>query len=242
MKKSLKYQLHDFKTSLLVYLSIYLTVAIVIGAFFIWTGSKPESANLNGSNSMDFSSTIFTFIMGLAIFKEHFWMVAQNGISRKTFFKSCMYCMLIINFILAITTVVFTLFFTQMSGLDWSTMFGVLYSKFDQNIIITFIVHTFFIFSAYNLSFLSGYFVTILFYKASKIGKVIIAAGLPVLFFFILPLSYGFIPKFWNAVFNFLFHITGMESGNPLYGIITISIIAVVLGIGSYPLAKRVEI
>lgn len=118
MKKTLKYQLHDFKTSLLVYLSIYLTVAIVIGAFFIWTGSKPESASLNGSNSMDFSSTIFTFIMGLAIFKEHFWMVAQNGISRKTFFKSCMYCMLIINFILAITTVVFTLFFTQMSGLD----------------------------------------------------------------------------------------------------------------------------
>ena len=90
--------------------------------------------------------------------------------------------------------------------------------------------------------FLSGYFVTILFYKASKIGKVVIAAGLPVLFFFILPLSYGFIPEFWNTVLDFIFRITGMTSGNPLYGIITISVISVVLGIGSYPLAKRVEI
>lgn len=150
--------------------------------------------------------------------------------------------MLIINFILAIATIIFTLIFIQMSGLHWSTMFGLLYSRFDQNIIITFIVSMLFIFSAYNLCFLSGYFVTILFYKASKIGKVVIAAGLPVLFFFILPLSYGFIPEFWNTVLDFIFRITGMTSGNPLYGIITISVISVVLGIGSYPLAKRVEI
>lgn len=242
MKKTLKYQLHDFRTSLFVYLSIYIAVAIIIGVTVISTGAKPGGANVNGYNSMDFSSTIFTFIMGLAIFKEHFWMVAQNGISRKTFFKSCMYCMLIINFILAIATIIFTLIFIQMSGLHWSTMFGLLYSRFDQNIIITFIVSMLFIFSAYNLCFLSGYFVTILFYKASKIGKVVIAAGLPVLFFFILPLSYGFIPEFWNTVLDFIFRITGMTSGNPLYGIITISIISVVLGIGSYPLAKRVEI
>lgn len=97
MKKTLKYQLHDFRTSLFVYLSIYIAVAIIIGVTVISTGAKPGGANVNGYNSMDFSSTIFTFIMGLAIFKEHFWMVAQNGISRKTFFKSCMYCMLIIN-------------------------------------------------------------------------------------------------------------------------------------------------
>ena len=204
MKKTLKYQLHDFRTSLFVYLSIYIAVVIIIGVTVISTGAKPGGANVNGYNSM--------------------------------------YCMLIINFILAIATIIFTLIFIQMSGLHWSTIFGLLYSRFDQNIIITFIVSMLFIFSAYNLCFLSGYFVTILFYKASKIGKVVIAAGLPVLFFFILPLSYGFIPEFWNTVLDFIFRITGMASGNPFYGIITISVIAAILGIISYPLAKRVEI
>ena len=242
MKKTLKYQLHDFRASLSVYLGMYLAISIIIAIVIIQTGSAPDSSIKSGYNSMDFSSTIFTFIMGLVIFKEHFWMVAQNGISRKTFFKSCMYCMLIVNLILAVATSFFTFLFNQLSELNWSTMFDMLYRKFDQNSITLFVISVIFIFSAYNLCFLSGYFVTILFYKASKIGKVVIAAGLPVLFFFILPLSYGFIPEFWNTVLDFIFRITGMTSGNPLYGIITISVISVVLGIGSYPLAKRVEI
>lgn len=242
MKKTLKYQLHDLSTSLFVFLSIYLAVVILIGIAAIATGSGPEHSVQNGFNSMDFSSAIFCFIIGLAIFKEHFWMVAQNGISRKTFFKSCMYCMLIVNFILAIATNIFTMIFTELSGLHWSTMFGSLYTRFNQNAIVTFLVSVIFIFVAYNLVFLSGYFTTILFYRASKIGKVIIAAGLPILFFFILPLSYGFIPEFWEVVFDIIFHITGMASGNPAYGIVTFTVIAALFGAISYPLAKRVEI
>lgn len=93
MKKTLKYQLHDFRTSLFVYLSIYIAVVIIIGVTVISTGAKPGGANVNGYNSMDFSSTIFTFIMGLAIFKEHFWMVAQNEFPEKHFLKAaCTVC------------------------------------------------------------------------------------------------------------------------------------------------------
>ena len=76
MKKVLKYQLSDLKTSIVVFYIIYYS--ILCASYFIFFTNSTNGTFYNGA---DFSSLLFSFIIGAAIFKEHFWMVCQNGVS-----------------------------------------------------------------------------------------------------------------------------------------------------------------
>lgn len=238
MKKTLKYQLSDLRLSIFTFFAIYLSIIVIFGIV----------ADFNGNNStisissMDMAVSVYTFVIGIAIFKEHFWMTAQNGVSRKTFFKSCMCFMLILNAVLAILSNFFSTLIRFLSKIIFRTQFELSYPAFEHNVWITHIATLLFIFITYTLCFMCGYFIAVLFYKASKTGKVIIAAGLPIFVFFLLPLSAAFALDFWKKVLDFVLAVTGIASGNPVYGMITYAIITIILGLISYPLVKRTEI
>lgn len=239
MKKTLKYQLSDLELAILIYFAIYLVITIIGIVFSQIDLRKTGRIHFNG---MDFSTIIFLFVMGAAVFKEHFWMSAQNGISRKTFFKSCLCLMAISSATLAGLGALYSVLIAKVSHFQWNIMFELIYNSFRPGALIKVLVMICYLFSVYSVSFMSGYFISILFYKASTIGKICICAGLPILCFFLLPLSTMFIPSFWDRVTDVIHIIFGISSQNPLYGVLTWLAITIALSLLSYPLVKKVEI
>ena len=82
MKKVIKYQVFDFKSTIIIY---YLIFAAVFCLSFI-----TDIIKLNGTtstNGTELSSLIVCFICGIVMFKEYYWLFTQNGISRKTYIK-----------------------------------------------------------------------------------------------------------------------------------------------------------
>lgn len=233
MKKVLKYQLSDLKTSIIVFYGIYYVMIYI--AYFMFFKASPGGTFYNGA---DFSSMIFNFVIGIAIFKEHFWMVCQNGVSRKTFFKSSICCMLSITAFMA--------FITQISVLitqkNTFTFIKNIYPAFHTSIAFEFVVNILFFMSLYTLCFMSGYFTAILYCLSGKIIKIVIISGLPILIFFLFPISLNFFAEFWKPVINVFLIITGLKSGNPLLAILTLFIVTCILSLISYPLARRVEV
>lgn len=191
---------------------------------------------------MDVATTIFTLILGFAIFKEYYWMAAQNGVSRKTFFKSSVYCILITDAILTVLSYISFVMLNLIFKTAVLSQFELSYPTFEHNVFVTGITMILFIFVTYNMFFMFGFFISVLFYRASKIGKITIAAGLPILIFFLLPISVSFIPGFWKKVIEFVLAVSGVASGNPYYGIVTYTIITIIFGLLSYPLVKKAEI
>lgn len=233
MKKVLKYQLLDLKTSIIVFYCIYYV--ILYSAYLMFFTASPEGTFYNG---VDFSSVIFNFVIGLAIFKEHFWMVCQNGVSRKTFFKSSICCMLSITAFMAFITQV-SLLITQKNTF---TLIKNIYPSFHTGIVFEFVVNILFFMSVYSLCFVSGYLTAIIYYLSGKIIKIVITAGLPILIFVLFPISLNVFADFWRPVINVFLIITGLKSGNPLLAILTLFIATCILSLISYPLVKRVEV
>lgn len=233
MKKALKYQLTDLKASILVFYGIYYTILYL--SYLMFFAASPEGTFYNG---VDFSSMIFNFIIGLVIFKEHFWMLCQNSVSRKTFFKSCICCMLSITALMAVITQI-SLLIVQKGTF---TFIKNIYPSFEVNIALEFLVNVLFFMGVYALCFMSGYFTSVLFYLSGRILRIVIAAGIPILIFLLFPLSLEVFADFWKPVIKFFLIITGLENGNPLPAILTFCVITCILSLISYPLVKKVEV
>ena len=232
MKKVLKYQLSDLKTSIVVFYIIYY--AILCTSYFIFFTNSTNGTFYNGA---DFSSLLFSFIIGAAIFKEHFWMVCQNGVSRKTFFKSSICCMLSVTAFMALITQI-TISITQGTF----TFIRELYPAFHTNMILSFIVNILTFMSTYALGFMGGYLTAVLYCLSGKFLKIIIVSGLPVLIFFLFPASLQIFADFWKPVRKFFLIIFGLETGNPVPAIFTLFIITCILSLISYPLVRKVEV
>lgn len=241
MKKTLKYQLQDLKLSIILFFLIYLTLFVFL-SISLSAFTTSDSTGNNTISSMDVATTIFTLILGFAIFKEYYWMAAQNGVSRKTFFKSSVYCILITDAILTVLSYISFVMLNLIFKTAVLSQFELSYPTFEHNVFVTGITMILFIFVTYNMFFMFGFFISVLFYRASKIGKITIAAGLPILIFFLLPISVSFIPGFWKKVIEFVLAVSGVASGNPYYGIVTYTIITIIFGLLSYPLVKKAEI
>ncbi len=86
MNKAIKYQWSDVKRTLCIYYSIIVLVV----AFFFIVGrvTKNDGETYSSFNGLEMCTGIFLFVLGLNSFKEQFFMFLQNGISRKSIWKS----------------------------------------------------------------------------------------------------------------------------------------------------------
>lgn len=105
MKTAVKYFLYDLKKVIFIFFLVY-TFFILTGNLLVATTDSSGSAiNFNGTNS---SIVLMNFILGLVVFKEYFWMFTQNGLSRKTYFKSCLVSFLFLDIGMAIISLILT--------------------------------------------------------------------------------------------------------------------------------------
>lgn len=73
MKKLLKYQMIDVRNSILAFYGIYLALTIIGSVVAIDT-----SDGNNVISGFGFAEMIFCFVLGIAMFKEYYWMAVQQ--------------------------------------------------------------------------------------------------------------------------------------------------------------------
>ena len=242
MKTAVKYILHDLKKVILVFFLIY-AIFVISGSALISTVSF--SGNTVYFNGTGFSIMLVNFILGLVMFKEFFWMFTQNGISRKTYFKSCLISFIILDVTMTVLALVLPALLQPLGFISEdliSVFLTAFYPDLSENMILKIVLAFLFTLLIFYLSFIAGYFVAALFYRAGKFGKILIAAGLPVTIFVILPVSYNFIAPFWDRLAEILLALLGKNSGSPLFALLSLCAGSLLLILCSYPLLRKAEI
>lgn len=193
---SYRYQMLDFKKSILCYYLIFVGVLIILPLAAYLTAPEYTHVSFNG---LDFVSLIFLFVMGLCTFKENFLLLLQNGISRKTFFTGKLLTFLSAALIISVfDKIIFGLLTLCSRVVPWiqapmlatrtawpNPDITVFSSEFTTGDLAVDFISEFF--SALSILAVGG-FITILFYRLNKAGKLAVSIGVPALCIIGLPL------------------------------------------------------
>lgn len=193
LKASIKYQLADNRISVLIYYMIIVAICLLTGLTMVLSpfASADNSAMMMGISS---ATAIFAFVASLCSFKENFGMLLQNGVSRRCLFTGRLCTAAALSAVMAVVDEVITL---AIAGLGVATgkwtsasLFDTLFLR-DTNLVmnpvlqsLASIAFSFFLILAFCGL---GYFVTVLFYRLGRIGKIAVGAGVPVLWTVVLP-------------------------------------------------------
>lgn len=190
---SYRYQMNDHKHAILVYyLIIFLIYIVAEGTLYIVSPDISVGAQ-HSMNGNEVTSLIFLFVVGLCTFKETFLFSLQNGICRKTLFWAKILTMASVAALISVTDAVVLLIDRGLSSLTAPelvtySLYGALYGAPDGQSIVMLIPNFFLEFLLALAVMAVGYFITILFYRLNKMGKILVGAGVPVLWCIILPL------------------------------------------------------
>lgn len=223
LKASLKYHLLDNRKAIIIF---YIVILFVIGLAFTFAFSStvtgdPSLVSIQIAG-VDGATMIFLFILGLNSFKERFRMFIQNGISRKTMFVSFILSTAIISVGMALISC-FLVILGKLSVLSneqisFQGMFEQIYGY------QTFFKQLFFLACVYMAVILIGYFITVLYYRMNKGGKIAVSVGVPAFLIAGLPIiDYSLAGGAINNTIAFAFTYSfGLYNGaNPYYGMFT---------------------
>lgn len=174
------------------------------------------------------------------MFKEHFLLLAQNGVSRKMFFRCSLITSLIFSIGMSIVNLVIVSVLNLSSGYKYLLLMDLIYPAYNS--FSASFINVIYSLAIFFLSFVIGLFISLCFYKANKIVKILIAAGIPISLFMIAPMSFAFMSDFWLKLFDIFYLVMGLKHGNPFIGIATICVTSVVLIFISQPIIRRTHI
>lgn len=241
-----KYQIKDNVKSIIVYYCILFAVLILFYIGAIISSSFGETT----TGGLDVSTTIFIFIAGLCSFKEPFKMLMQNGVSRKTMMKSKIITALALALFMAFCTTLLCYFGKLLTSTIENYNF---YSTYEQAYTLKAAGQTqlaiqlssfVFNFLQYLALYIVGLFISLMFYRLGKAGKITVGAGVPVFCFIVLPIidAMYFKMQVSKNILRFLNYAFGLTSGKPGAAFISLVVIAL-LGLGlSWLLMRKADI
>lgn len=241
MKAAIKYQFNDMKNGLLVYYGGLLSIFIFIILLGMVSGSSA-----NAISGLESVSAIFLLIIGITGFKENFLFFMQNSISRKSIWKSriiiilwmCGFVAIIDKILLNILGLIF-----GNSQIIFEGLFEMIYESTFSSLgtATSFIIDFLLTFGLYFALSALGYFIGILFYRLSKIGKVIVGVCAYAIPFVIVPLLdyWVFNGKLITSFTNIFVFLFGIKTGNPLPAILSFISIGIIFFILSWLLMRK---
>ena len=194
-KASFLYQLKEHKKPLAIYYIVILCVyaLMFIGNASVSNGSQEISVSTKLSG-LDMATVIFLFVAGLNSFKENFRMLLQNSVTRKSVLLGRILASLAVCALMAAADRALILLFKGAASL------------FAGNISVHSLIEDlypaaaggpgapamhasgFLLDMTLNISAAAaGYMISLLFYRLNKAGKALVDAGVPILFFVVLP-------------------------------------------------------
>lgn len=198
-----KYQIHDFKKSVMIFYSIIL---LLVFALIVLISKNPENVTFSG---LEITTAIFIFVSGLNCFKSNFKFMLSNNVSRKRFYIGNIIALVSVAAFMALVDAILhnalSLFLPYKSMVlqlyNNNSFFGGLLWSFGLNTLLVCL----------------GWFITMLYYRCNKVMKIIVSiAPIPViaLFRYINRLSDGLVSK---AVADFLYKALGFAYNNNVY-------------------------
>ena len=195
--KSLKYGVLSNKKPVGIF---YLVVVSLYLLFIITSLFAREGANASISG-MDMASLVFLFVFGITSFKENFYMLLQNGVSRKNMFLGTVGSILIVSVFVAFVDVVLAMLLNLVPETNFttSTIFEQLYAaaQYRESSELALYFHNFMWNSMMKFAFgCVGLFIGCGYYKMNGVQKTLVSCGIPVFFFLVLPLIDLIFPRF----------------------------------------------
>jgi len=238
---AVKYQIGDSKRSLLIYYGIiYAIYTITIIATRVTNDMSSGSFTISG---IELSSMIFIFVLGLNYFSESFGMFLQNGISRKTLFKSLAISIVPIAAFMAIVDSINTVLANLL--INYEGMYTQFYHPRYTEAAgsgLQFFEGLLWYLTAYAMVAMIGFFITTLYYRMDRLQKLLISIGVPVTLVVILPIvdsifTKGAILRGIGGFFNFAW---GYQAGfNPYYSMVTCTLFFALFAGLTYLLIRR---
>lgn len=238
-----KYSLWTISNSLKIFYIIYLSIVAFMIATFAIATTDTFKGTYNGSET---SVYVYVFITGIVFFVETFKVAMANSFTRKNVFRAAV----TVGGALAVFAAVSNSIIMLISNmfLDSRGMFLIVYYSKDGANAINFsnmLTSALWDICLITMLFAIGFIIGLLYYKLSKIGRILLsftAFGIP---FFIFPMLDGILAdgKTIAKVFEAVLFCLGLKgTPNPFIAMITFLCIAAVAFGGSYFLIRRLPI
>ncbi len=159
-----KYLLRDNRKALIIFYAIILTIVFMILSSLSQFNTTDGNVSFGG---FGFSSAIFLFISGLNCFKANFMFTQANNISRKRFYFANIITLISLSLLMSLIDVILSNIMQMV--IPYRGVFEQLYkSKF-------FLDDFMWSFALFSFVVSLGWLITMLYYKASKVIKIIIS-------------------------------------------------------------------
>jgi hypothetical protein len=163
--KVIKYQLRDFRISLIVFYGIVLAI-IVIGGVSYSNLSNDTNVSVSFSG-FGMAAVIFIFVAGLNCFRDSFKFIQANNVSRKSFFMGNGITIISVAALMAIVEAI--LDSTLKHFFPYQGLFQQLYKS--NSMVADFLWS----FGLYAFAVSLGWFITMVYYRSSKLIKTIVS-------------------------------------------------------------------
>lgn len=186
MKLAIRYYLYNVRNSLLIAFGVVTGILLSSGLFLHFNQKENTDYSISG---FEITCIIFTLVTGLVAFREYFRFFQQNGISRKSQFVGWTTALTALcageAAICLLAGRVFSLF------VHYESMFSQLYADefFYPNPVFFAAQEFFWIFGICLMMGSAGFAITLLYYRLSKIGKLLVSVLVPGTLFILLPMA-----------------------------------------------------
>jgi hypothetical protein len=222
IKSIIKYNISSLKNSIAIYYTIFITVCLA--SVFL-----SRNANIS-SSGIEISSGIFLFVAGLNLFKENFYFMKSNNVSRKDFLYGTALSMIPVVISMSIIDIIINRIYNIF--MKCPTIYdmaygnignGKWYHSFDwvqSNSIIT-LFNTFVLQATICLATISlGFLITIIYYKCNKFMKVVVSI-VPVAIIILLNVLVTVNPNINSSMGKVIATIFGLNIQNSYVAVLT---------------------
>lgn len=244
--KSFLYQLRDDRKAVIIYYAVILAVYTFV---LISAGVSISGDGVIQSNGFGISTAIFMFC--LCAFKENFYMLSQNGVSRKSVFMGRVINAFTLSVIMSVLDVTLKSIYGFITGLLnesflFESIFDMLYLEYirEVNSFVRVLMNLLFFIAVYFCFNMLGYLMGTLFHRLNKTIKVIFAAGLPTTIFVIFPIvDFTFFGGNMSMnLFNFIIDIFAIRSQQPLYAVLSFLVITAICSALSWLFIRKAKV
>jgi len=230
LKSAAKYQLWEARHSVAVF---YFVIFCVIALTAVTRYLLHWNSNLNG---LDFATGVFLFVAGICTFSVEFKFYIQNGLSRKLLSQSIALAFAALCLLLPLIDHLIT----GACGLLFESAGTVAMQLYPG---ISVLGSYFWEASMLLMMSYAGYFISTAYYRMSKPVKVAVSIGVPALLIFGTPALFGLTldneKSFGWYFIEFIKTVSGIGENRPLYGIVTLLVLAAAGALLSHLLSRR---
>lgn len=245
LKSIVKYNLSNLKNSIAIYYSILIIVCIALVVL-----SKIDTGTVS-SSGIEISSVIFIFVAGLNLFKENFYFMKSNNVSRKDFLYGTVVSMIPVALFMSVLDIIinriyniflkcptiYDMTYTSIGSGEWYNTINWIQSNSIETLFNSIIFQASLCLVAVSL----GFVITIVYYKCNKLMKIIISVS-PAIISMMIGIVGEIYPEFIININKFIGYIFGFNSRNVYQAILTLIVIFIIFIAAARLLTRKVTI